>query len=154
MIQATSENLLPGSISFAVRSLTYREFASNTITPKSKSHDNVSHQVSYSRCPANSLQLLKTRHEISANAVWRFLQLRGYIDRKHQLTVWGEVLEAALSSYGSRRDQEEAAFIAIELLRHHLLNANTMFPNSSGAPLRGSGKIPNVGLFEVKLTSL
>ena len=121
---AASEDLLPGSLSFAVRSLADSLFASKTITPRLKGQEN----------------LLKTRHEISANAVWRFLQLRGYLDRKHQLTNWGRVLEAALPTSGTRREQEEAIFVAIELLRHNLLNANTMFPDSSGAPLRGSGK--------------
>ena len=97
-------------------------------------------------------QLLKTRHEINANAVWRFLQLRGYVDRKHQLTGWGKALRAALSAFGTRKEQEEAAFIAIELLRHNILNANTMFPDSSGAPLRGSGKVPYVIIAMLKLT--
>ena len=122
---AASEDLLPGSLSFAVRSLADPAFASKTITPRLKGLDN----------------LLKTRHEIGANAVWRFLQLRGYINRKHQLTGWGKVLEAALPASATRRELEEATFIAIELLRHDLLNANTMFPDSSGAPLRGSGNL-------------
>ena len=78
--------------------------------------------------------------------MWRFLQLRDYVNRKHQLTAWGKVLEAALFAFGTRKEQEEAAFIGIELLRHNLLNANTMFPDTSGAPLRGSGKLPMAGV--------
>lgn len=40
--QSTSENLLPGSLSFAIRSLADAEFASKTVTPKPKDEDNVS----------------------------------------------------------------------------------------------------------------
>lgn len=82
---------------------------------------------------------MRTRHEITANAIWRFLQIQGYIDEKHQLTKWGEVLRAALSKVGSSKDQEEAAFLAVDLLRLGLLNADTMFEGYSGAPMRGSG---------------
>lgn len=56
------------------------------------------------------------------------------------MTQWGEVLEASLSVVGSNRDQEEAAFIAIELLQKNLLNADTMFEGYSGAPVHGSGE--------------
>ena len=85
-------------------------------------------------------KLLKTRHEITANAVWRFLQLRGFVDEKHQLTEWGKVLEATLKVSGANKAQEEAAFLAVELLRLGLLNADTMFRGYSGAPMRGSGE--------------
>lgn len=84
--------------------------------------------------------MLKTRHEITANAVWRFLQLRNFVDENHQLTAWGKALEATLLVSGSNKDQEEAAFLAVELLRLNLLTADTMFVGYSGAPERGSGK--------------
>lgn len=84
--------------------------------------------------------MLKTRHEVTANAIWRFLQLRGYIGKEHQLTKWGKVLEAALTVTGSSKALEEAVFVAIELLRLNLLNADTMFAGYSGAPVHGSGK--------------
>lgn len=96
----------------------------------------------------NHLQLLKTRHEITANAVWRFLQLRGYLDNQHQLTTWGKVLEVTLSASGPNKDLEEAAFLATELLRLGLLTADTMFQGYSGAPLQGSGIVFFSELFE------
>lgn len=40
-IQASSESLLPGSLSFAIRSLSDADFALRTITPKSKDKDKV-----------------------------------------------------------------------------------------------------------------
>lgn len=61
------------------------------------------------------------------------------MDSQHQLTKWGKVLEATLSASGPNKDLEEAAFLAIELVRLGLLTADTMFQGYSGAPMRGSG---------------
>lgn len=72
--------------------------------------------------------------------MWRFLQLRGFVNDEHQLTSWGKVLEATLIVSGANKAQEEAAFLAVELLRLGLLNADTMFRDYSGAPMRGSGE--------------
>lgn len=77
--------------------------------------------------------------------MWRFLQLRGFVNEEHQLTAWGKVLEATLQVSGSNKAQEQAAFLAVELLRLGLLNADTMFRDYSGAPMRGSGE--HVGAF-------
>ena len=66
------------------------------------------------------------------------------MNEKHQLTSWGEVLQSALLKVGSSKDQEEAAFLAVELLRLDLLNADTMFAGYSGAPVRGSGRSNNL----------
>ncbi|KAI4166494.1 MAG: hypothetical protein LQ343_008005 [Gyalolechia ehrenbergii] len=82
--------------------------------------------------------LLETREEICANAVWRFLQLRGYVDQQHQLTSWGKVLNSMLSFMGYSLERERAALLAVELLRFDLLKADTMFASYSGAPFRGS----------------
>lgn len=84
--------------------------------------------------------MLRSRSEICANAVWRFLQLHDYIDEQHCLTKWGNVLMRVLSTMGSNLEQEKAAFLAVELLRYGLLNADTMFPHYSGAPIRGTGQ--------------
>lgn len=72
--------------------------------------------------------------------MWRFLQLRDYVDEKHTLTSWGKVLDSTLSSLDPADGHEEAAFLAVELLRLGLLNADTMFPNYTGAPSGGSGQ--------------
>lgn len=70
--------------------------------------------------------------------MWRFLQLRGYVDEKHKLTVWGKVLEQALSVVDSTDNLEDAIFIAIEMLRFDLLNTKGWFSHVSGGPMRGS----------------
>lgn len=122
VLEANSDQLVPGTFCFAIRSLADNSFAAKTITTK----------------PSQEDKLLKTRHEVTSNVIWRFLQLRGYINKKHQLTHWGKVLEASLSVVGSNKDQEEATLVAIELLRLNLLNADTMFVGYSGAPVHGS----------------
>ncbi|KAL8694482.1 MAG: hypothetical protein Q9218_000895 [Villophora microphyllina] len=111
-----------GSLSFAVRSLRDSEFAASTITPSSK----------------DGRKLLKSQEEICANAIWRFLQLRGYVDHQHQLTSWGKVLDGILPPLECDADLEKAAFLAVELLRLGLLNADTMFTQYSGAPVHGT----------------
>ena len=72
--------------------------------------------------------------------MWRFLQLREYVNDKHQLTEWGEILKVALDASGSRRDQEEAVLMAVELLRLGLVTPDTMFLGYAGAPEHGTGK--------------
>lgn len=62
------------------------------------------------------------------------------MNEQHQLTDWGRVLEAVLDASGTRKDQEEAALIAVELLRFELVNPETMFLGYSGAPEQGSGQ--------------
>ncbi|KAI4289561.1 MAG: hypothetical protein L6R35_001173 [Caloplaca aegaea] len=85
-----SSDLPIGSLSFAIRSLRDLGFARATITPRSK----------------DGQQILKSRDEICANAVWRFLQLRGYVDDQHQLTKWGNLLDSMLSGVGHGSDWE------------------------------------------------
>ena len=98
------------------------------------------------RTAADSVQRqpLRTRAEICANAVWRFLQLRGYVDRHHQLTAWGKVLDSILSIAGPQPQQEKAALLAVELMRFGLLNADTMFSAYSGAPSRSNGQSSSI----------
>lgn len=86
------------------------------------------------------MQFLSSRAEVLANAAWRLLQLRGYVDEKHQLTPWGKVLESTLIAAGPSRKFEEAALLAIELMRFELLNPDTMFENCGGAPINGTGQ--------------
>ena len=83
---------------------------------------------------------LKTANEIAANTVWRFLQLRGYVDKQHQLTHWGKILATTLTAAGPNKDLEEAAFLAVELMRLDLLSPDEMFEQYSGSALRGSRK--------------
>jgi len=117
-----SEYFTPGTLQFAVLTLENPDLAARTITPKPKAGQDP----------------LQHRNEILANAVWRFLQLRGYVNEKHQLTDWGEILRTALDASGSRKDQEEAVFIAVELLRLGLVTPDTMFLGYAGAPEKGS----------------
>lgn len=92
--------------------------------------------------------VLKTRDELLANTMWRFLQDRGYINGDHTLSAWGKALKAAfdraaadnyLGQTQPAREAEEAIFVAFELLRLDVLNTKiwTSTPQYSGAPIRG-----------------
>ena len=64
------------------------------------------------------------------------------------------MLEATLTTAGSNKDLEEAGFLAIELMRVGLINADTMFLDYSGAPMRGTGRLLlDTQLQTMKLTS-
>ncbi|KAI3300683.1 hypothetical protein DTO002I6_1406 [Penicillium roqueforti] len=108
-----------GSFKFAVQSLSDSEFASKSFANK--------------ETPALSLQ-----EDILSNVMWRFLQLRGYVDDKHKLTPWGQCLVQALSAIDPADNLEEPIFIAIEMIRLGLLNTKNWFSHVSGGPMRGS----------------
>lgn len=83
---------------------------------------------------------LVTKEEILSNAMWRFLQLRGYIDDKHQLTAWGKALQEALKDLKPGEKMDEDVFVGIELLRLGQLTSADLFPNVTGGPMNGSSE--------------
>ncbi|KAF7590900.1 hypothetical protein BBP40_002262 [Aspergillus hancockii] len=116
-----------GPFKFAVQSLKDSEFVSKSLS-------------------ARESQPLSSQDEVLANVYWRFLQLRGYIDEKHQLTSWGVSLEQALSILDPDDNLEEATFLAIEMLRFGVLNAKQWFSHVSGGPMRGSDEDKNFNI--------
>ncbi|MCJ1281580.1 hypothetical protein MMC26_000900 [Xylographa opegraphella] len=84
---------------------------------------------------AKESQPLRTTREVVTNVVWRFLQLRQYVDENHNLTAWGKFLVQTMENLGSgsSREQTEAAFITTELLRLGILNPSTVSASYSGA---------------------
>lgn len=58
--------------------------------------------------------------------MWRFLQLRGYIDKEHHTTKWGNALVAALEALDSSDEAQEAGILAVELLRLGLLDGSDL----------------------------
>lgn len=86
-------------------------------------------------------QVLNTAKEIYANVYYRFLQIRGYIDASHKLTIWGRALQSALATSTSKDISEDTILLCVELLRLGLINDKDMFPDISGAPMRGNGEL-------------
>lgn len=64
------------------------------------------------------------------------MTLREYVDVNHNLTAWGKMLVTVITALKGNSDLEEAALVAVELIRLGLLSSNNMFPYS-GAPMRG-----------------
>lgn len=88
----------------------------------------------------NFLKSISTANSVLYNSLWRFLAVREYVDKNHKLTAWGKVLATVISALKDKRELEEAAVLAVELLRLGLLNGDeNMFPGYKGAPLRGNG---------------
>lgn len=106
-------------------SLKDSNFASETVTNRSRG--------------VSQAQLLASSEEIRRNSLWRFLHLREYVDSKHNLTPWGEVLASALEALDGKRELEESVLLAVEMARLGLMNAEPIF-HYNGGPARGSGK--------------
>ena len=132
-LQSSQIDVISSPLRFVVAALSNDANAPKTITAR----------------PTNSPSQLKSQAEFLANATWRFLQGRGYIDDKHHLTAWGKAFNSALDhanehgylkSAPSPAEAEEAIFIALELVRFDILNTSHMFnvPPYSGGPVRGT----------------
>jgi hypothetical protein len=100
------------------------DLAASTVTEKDKTH------------------LLESREEVLLNTIWRMLTVRGYINEHHNLTAWGKVLHATLcalpqvspENITTLLELEEAAIMAVELLRLGVLSSREMFSTYGGAP--------------------
>ena len=75
---------------------------------------------------------LKSQREVCCNVIWRFLQLRGYLNDKHQLTSWGEVLATIMAELGKDEDTEELAIVAVEMMRFNAWNGNDLAKTTPG----------------------
>lgn len=78
-----------------------------------------------------------------------FLQLRGYVNSKHELTDWGKCFVEAVKALDTAKapvDSQtyESVFTAVEMLRMGVLGPSNWFPHHSGGPMRGSGMSKNL----------
>ncbi|KAI9734469.1 MAG: hypothetical protein M1818_006858 [Claussenomyces sp. TS43310] len=113
-------NAKPTSLASAILMLEDETFATSTISTGPK------------------IEKLESTPEIIANVLWRFLHLRGYVGDDHKLTRWGLAFAAAIKELGPAQHLDEAAFLAIELLRYNQLNAQHRHEEWIGGPQRGS----------------
>ncbi|KAF2705855.1 PIN domain-like protein [Pleomassaria siparia CBS 279.74] len=126
-----------GYLGAAILSLKNADFVAKTISKK------------------DSAKPLSTTDEILHNSIWRFLALREYVDAKHNLTAWGKVLATAITTLKGVPELEEAAVIAVELVRLGILNSDIeMFPTYNGAPMRGEQKDRNINLLISRVAGL
>jgi Temperature dependent protein affecting M2 dsRNA replication len=56
----------------------------------------------------------------------RFLQLRGFLNEKRELTSWGRALRKALSSLDAPNKLEDSVYLAFEMLRLGLLDESRL----------------------------
>lgn len=125
----------PESIALAVSLIAADgQTAEKTVTPRKYGED----------------AILRTQNELIMNTIWRFLHDRGYMNADHTLSAWGKALKAAFDRNNSKeatggrerlvstKELDEAIFVAFELARLDVLSAQNMFPDYSGAPMRGT----------------
>lgn len=76
------------------------------------------------------------------------------MDSNHNLKDWGKVLAKVIEGLKGKPDLEEAAVLAVELLRLNALTPDiNMFPTYNGAPIRGSGRFYTHGSSYSELTA-
>jgi hypothetical protein len=92
---------------------------------------------SNSQPAAKDVASLFNASDVKLNIMWRFLQLRGYVDKAQHLTAWGNALVAALEALDSSDEAQEAGLLGVELLRLGLID---------GSDLNGISRTP--GKFE------
>ena len=95
-----------GSLSFFIRAIGTEDFLAHSKTRKVAE------------------KLIVSEDEIAANVVWRFLQIRGYIDTDHALTRWGKALTTAVAALNPDDHLEEAVLLGMELTKAGLLSGN------------------------------
>ena len=117
-----------GTIGFALKSLQNEDFAAQTVMK----------EVAPPNFPPHNT--IRSLSEVKANAIWRFLHLRGYINDEHKLTQWGTALLTTIKTLPpiAAVAQEEAAVLAFELLRHGVLNAENEHTEWIGGPNMGT----------------
>ncbi|KAI8932015.1 hypothetical protein NX059_010909 [Plenodomus lindquistii] len=126
-----------GHLGSAILALQNSEFTSKTIAKKD---------------PGN---VLNTTDEILYNSIWRFLALRDYVDSDHNLKDWGKVLVKVITALKGKPELEEAAVLAVELLRMGVLTPDiNMFPSYNGAPMRGSTQDQNANMLVSRVAGL
>lgn len=116
---STAKSVRVPTVLSCLRLLKDKEFAQSTIFKGKPEHP-----------------MLKTQNEIVSNVFWRFLQIRGFVDDKHQLTQWGNMLEATLAVMDGGARKEEQGIIAVELLRLGVLNTQS----PTGTPVQATDK--------------
>jgi len=82
--------------------------------------------------------------EIRANAWWKMLQLRDFVDKDHKLTPWGIGLAAGLERLSNYPDLYEALYLGLELLRQRVLHHEDFSVKYSGGAMHGSGITLNI----------
>ncbi|KAH9877912.1 hypothetical protein J1614_003129 [Plenodomus biglobosus] len=126
-----------GLLGSAILALQNTEFTSKSIAKKE---------------PGN---VLNTTDEILYNSIWRFLALRDYVDSNHNLKDWGKVLVKVIAALNGKQELEEAAVLAVELLRIGVLTPDiNMFPSYNGAPMRGSTQDQNANMLVSRVAGL
>jgi Temperature dependent protein affecting M2 dsRNA replication len=77
--------------------------------------------------------------EIYANAWWKTLQLRSFVNEDHTLSPWGIGLADGLEKLSGHKDLYEPLCLGLELLRLKVLHHEDFSVKYSGAAMHGSG---------------
>ena len=82
---------------------------------------------------------LGKKDELVANSLWRFLELRDFLNEQHTHSAYGKALHAALQKVRVNDRVQEPLYLALELLRANVLHGDVYSGTAySGGPSFGS----------------
>lgn len=82
---------------------------------------------------------LEKKDELVANSLWRFLELRGFLNAEHTHTAYGRALYTALQQTRVNDRLQEPLYLALELIRAGVLHARLYSETEySGGPSFGT----------------
>lgn len=82
---------------------------------------------------------LSKKDELVANSLWRFLELRDFLNEQHTHSAYGKALHAALQKVRVNDRVQEPLYLALELLRANVLHGDVYSGTAySGGPSFGS----------------
>ena len=91
--------------------------------------------------PKRSDHLLSSEGELLANTLWRFLQLRDFVNSDHTLSPWGVALSVGLEMLSDYPDLYDPLYLGLELFRLKALNHEEFSIHYPGEPRHGTGKL-------------
>lgn len=105
--------------------------------------------------PKDSSMRLEKKDELVANSLWRFLELRGFLNAEHTLTTYGRALHTAIQHVRVNDRLQEPLYLALELLRAGVLHANPYSESIySGGPSFGTDEEKRRMLLAMRTLSL
>ena len=90
--------------------------------------------------PKRADHLLSSEGELLANTLWRFLQLRDFVNSDHTLSSWGVALSVGLEMLSDYPDLYDPLYLGLELFRLKALNHDEFSIHYPGEPKHGTGK--------------
>lgn len=113
------------------------DLAEQTKTPRPSAGTVVNKMVIKGKPGSALAPMLEKKDELVANIIWRFLELRGFLNHDHLHTPYARALHLSLKNSRLNDKFQEPLFLAIELIRSGILHDS---PYGAAGPNKGKLK--------------